>query len=81
VPSGHDVSTYNGIMSIQPSDAWQGPFYMVTRGRLIGIFACWFNAGPQVMGVCRSNCQKVDSVEMGRRLMLDAIDDHLVMYL
>ncbi|KIJ57801.1 hypothetical protein HYDPIDRAFT_34779 [Hydnomerulius pinastri MD-312] len=81
VPSGHDVCKYNDIVFVRPSEACKRPFYMVTRGKLIGIFSRWFNTGPLVTGIRGSNCQKVDSVDLGCQLMVDAIDDNLVVYL
>ncbi|KAG9316898.1 hypothetical protein JVU11DRAFT_2974 [Chiua virens] len=82
VPSGHELIQYNGFTYVQPSVSYTcSQCYIVTRGKVVGIFIRWINTAPFVLGVSGAVFEKVESVEMGCYLMLDAIDSNTVMYI
>ncbi|KAF8120428.1 hypothetical protein EV363DRAFT_1394669 [Boletus edulis] len=82
VPSNHGVSRYNGFVYVQPDEEQcEGPFYIVTRGRLVGIISHWINTAPLVLHVTGAVYAKVGSVDAGYKLLLNAIDDNAVLYL
>ena len=41
VPEGHYTITYNAITVILPCSDTNGPFFVITRGKVIGIVATW----------------------------------------
>ena len=41
VPEGHYTITYNAITIILPCSDTNGPFFVITRGKVIGIVATW----------------------------------------
>jgi hypothetical protein len=44
IPRRHEAVKYLDIVFIVPEENSQGPFYAVTRGLLIGVFATWLVA-------------------------------------
>ncbi|KAF8426145.1 hypothetical protein L210DRAFT_872815, partial [Boletus edulis BED1] len=78
VPSRHELCQYNGFVYVQPDEESDGPFYLVTRGKLVGVFSRWVNAAPLVVGVKCSVYERVRDGGHGCYLILDAIDDNIV---
>ncbi|KAF8449522.1 hypothetical protein L210DRAFT_3641115 [Boletus edulis BED1] len=83
VPGGHEVGQYNGFVYVQPSEETEaeGPFYLITHGKLVGVFAHWVNVAPLVIGVKHATYEKVASSDQGCRLLINAIDDNIVLYI
>ncbi|KIK31691.1 hypothetical protein CY34DRAFT_19664, partial [Suillus luteus UH-Slu-Lm8-n1] len=51
-----------------------GPFYLVTRGRRVGVFETWQRTSPYVIGVSCASFTRCRSLDDGLIRMLDAID-------
>ncbi|KAG2112874.1 hypothetical protein DEU56DRAFT_919746 [Suillus clintonianus] len=51
-----------------------GPFYLVTRGRRVGVFETWQRTSPHVLGVSCSSFSCCKSLDDSLVRMLDAID-------
>ena len=41
IPCGHEIAKYNGFVYVQPNLDMQAPFYIITRGKLVGLFSQW----------------------------------------
>ncbi|OJA21225.1 hypothetical protein AZE42_10035 [Rhizopogon vesiculosus] len=65
---------YCGFSFDVPHTGVLGPFYLVTRGRRVGIFQTWQRTSPHVIGVSCSTYSRVKSRQDGLNRMLDAID-------
>ncbi|KIJ09042.1 hypothetical protein PAXINDRAFT_38235, partial [Paxillus involutus ATCC 200175] len=77
IPTGHYSITYNAVSFVLPFQEEPGPFYLITRGRLVGVVASWQKASPLVIGVSGASFSKVSSVHRGWQQVEDAIDDKL----
>ncbi|KIK15806.1 hypothetical protein PISMIDRAFT_25224 [Pisolithus microcarpus 441] len=73
IPIGHYVVSYNSMLVVLPSEGIDGPFYFITRGRLVGIIARWENTSPLIIGVSGATFGSVSSVERGWKAVEDAI--------
>ncbi|KAH7917831.1 hypothetical protein BV22DRAFT_1025661, partial [Leucogyrophana mollusca] len=80
IPSGHYTITYNNFIFTLPLQDEPGPYYLITRGRLVGVIAQQ-RASPLVIGVGGASFSKAGSIHRGWQLVEDAIDDGLAMYL
>ncbi|EDR10032.1 uncharacterized protein LACBIDRAFT_317933 [Laccaria bicolor S238N-H82] len=67
-----DVEDNGGLYHI-PASTEAGPFYMVTRGLEIGIFAGWGNTSQLVTGISNAVFSRVPSVHEGHIRMQQAI--------
>ncbi|KAF8121436.1 hypothetical protein EV363DRAFT_1302061 [Boletus edulis] len=81
IPYGHEIAKYNGFVYVQPLPDMQGPFYIVTRGKLVGLFSQWIYVAPQVERVSGAVYEKIQKLDDGFMLLIGAIDDMLVEYL
>ncbi|KIJ91086.1 hypothetical protein K443DRAFT_135564 [Laccaria amethystina LaAM-08-1] len=52
-----------------PAAGATGPYYCITRGRDIGVYAGWEHVSPLVIGVSRAVFGRVDSIQEGRNRM------------
>ncbi|KIK78543.1 hypothetical protein PAXRUDRAFT_163739, partial [Paxillus rubicundulus Ve08.2h10] len=48
-----------------PNPSAHGPFYCVSKGLHVGVFATWYNTSALTTGVSRSVQSKITSVEEG----------------
>ncbi|KIJ10188.1 hypothetical protein PAXINDRAFT_86393 [Paxillus involutus ATCC 200175] len=78
IPNGHYPVTYNGVSFVLPFYDGISPFYLITRGKLLGVVAQWQNALTLVIDVSGASFSKVSSVRCGWKQVEDAIDDSLV---
>ncbi|EGO03374.1 hypothetical protein SERLA73DRAFT_69255 [Serpula lacrymans var. lacrymans S7.3] len=69
------IQTYQGWAFNVPEPGVQGQYYLVTRGRHIGIFAAWQTTSPYVTGVSRATYTRISSVEARIAGMWLAIDN------
>ncbi|KAF8442228.1 hypothetical protein L210DRAFT_3644371 [Boletus edulis BED1] len=75
VLSEHCTMTHNGVEFYFPMPGVSGPYYLVTKGRAIGIIAQWHHASPLVSDIsCVVFC-KVKCLTRARKMMETAIDD------
>ncbi|EGN97395.1 hypothetical protein SERLA73DRAFT_75083 [Serpula lacrymans var. lacrymans S7.3] len=68
------IQTYQGWAFNVPEPGVQGQYYLVTRGRRIGIFVAWQTTSPYVTGVSHATYTRISSVEAriaGMRLAID----------
>ncbi|KIJ19292.1 hypothetical protein PAXINDRAFT_153324 [Paxillus involutus ATCC 200175] len=77
MPNGHYSVTYNGITFVLPLQEESGPFYLITRGRLVGVIAQWARVCPLVIGVSGAAFHMVSSMQWGWQMIEAAIDDGL----
>ncbi|KAG0696457.1 hypothetical protein DFH29DRAFT_1004532 [Suillus ampliporus] len=68
------VRTHHGVMYHVPCQDASGPFYWVSRGHRIGIFATWQGTSTHVTGVSCASFSRVHLVAEGIRLIMEAID-------
>ncbi|KAH7918388.1 hypothetical protein BV22DRAFT_1134625 [Leucogyrophana mollusca] len=73
VPAGHDPVVYQGYTYYVPRDGSPTPFYLVTKGRHLGVFSSWPKANPQVIGVSRAAFTKVMTIARGVEMMEESI--------
>ncbi|KIJ10056.1 hypothetical protein PAXINDRAFT_157717 [Paxillus involutus ATCC 200175] len=66
--------TYRGFAFDIPWSGSLRPFYLVTRGWRIGVFATWPCTSPYVLGISCSSYTRVQTLGDGLLRMLDAID-------
>ncbi|KAF8127406.1 hypothetical protein EV363DRAFT_1172356, partial [Boletus edulis] len=66
--------TYHCFAFDVPKPNTSGPFYLVTRGRRVGIFSTSQRTAPHVQGVSLSSHSRVASVDAGLLGMADAIE-------
>ncbi|KIK78089.1 hypothetical protein PAXRUDRAFT_164947 [Paxillus rubicundulus Ve08.2h10] len=66
--------TYHGFSFDVPRAGALGPFYLVTRGQRVGVFATWYRTSPHVLGISCSSFTRVQSLDSALLHMLDAID-------
>ncbi|KAH7917079.1 hypothetical protein BV22DRAFT_1052700 [Leucogyrophana mollusca] len=62
--SQHDPVVYQGYTYYVPREGSLTPFYLVTKGRHLGIFSSWPKANPQVIGVSRAAFTKVMTIAL-----------------
>ncbi|KAH7920968.1 hypothetical protein BV22DRAFT_1049976 [Leucogyrophana mollusca] len=74
LPYGHCTVSYKNFEYDIPAGAARSPFYLVTKGRRVGIFSQWQEASPYVIGVAGAVFSKTRSVEDGLVVMKTAID-------
>ncbi|KAG2118332.1 hypothetical protein BD769DRAFT_1672262 [Suillus cothurnatus] len=65
---------YEGFAFDVPHTAADGPFYLVTRGRRVGVFSSWSHTSPHVIGVSHSTYTRARSRNDALIRMLDAIN-------
>ncbi|KAG1746425.1 hypothetical protein EDB19DRAFT_1631600, partial [Suillus lakei] len=65
---------YNGFTFDIPSADANGPFYLVNRGRHVGVFDTWPRTSPHVIGVKTSLYSRARSLDDGISCIMDAID-------
>ncbi|KAG0706719.1 hypothetical protein DFH29DRAFT_995586 [Suillus ampliporus] len=65
---------YEGFAFDIPHANTEGPFYLVTRGRRVGVFSTWPHTSPHVIGVSCSSFSRAQSVTDGILHILDAVD-------
>ncbi|KAG6377890.1 hypothetical protein JVT61DRAFT_14677 [Boletus reticuloceps] len=73
--SEHYTMTHNGIVFYFPMPGVSGPYYLVTKGRAIGIIAQWHRASPLVSDISCAVFCKVKCLTQARKMMETAIDD------
>ncbi|EIW79764.1 hypothetical protein CONPUDRAFT_155161 [Coniophora puteana RWD-64-598 SS2] len=73
--SGHHQMTYLGVSFWLPNEGVEGPFYLVTRGKHVGIFASWSKTSPFVTGVSGAIFHRVKELEGGMARLFDAAED------
>ncbi|KAH7906398.1 hypothetical protein BJ138DRAFT_1105183 [Hygrophoropsis aurantiaca] len=84
IPSHHYYITYNDVLFILPYNYNVGPstdFYLITRGKRIGVVAQWEKASQFVDGVCGAVFRRVSSLIVGWQLMEGTIDAGQAAYL
>ncbi|KAG6377899.1 hypothetical protein JVT61DRAFT_14688 [Boletus reticuloceps] len=81
VPRHHEMVTYRDFAFVLPTSSVGEHFYVVTQGTLVGVFLHWTRAAPFAVKVKGAVYAKVDTLNEGAQLMLDAIDDGLAKYL
>ncbi|KAG6378232.1 hypothetical protein JVT61DRAFT_13933 [Boletus reticuloceps] len=81
IPYGHEIAKYNRFVYVQPDPDMQALFYIITRGKLVGLFSQWINVAPHVERISSAVYGKVQKLDDGFLLLLGAIDDTLVQYL
>ncbi|KIJ90849.1 hypothetical protein K443DRAFT_14906 [Laccaria amethystina LaAM-08-1] len=64
-----------------PAANAEGPFYVVTQGRDIGVFNGWENTSPLVTGVSHAVFSRVASMTEGHARMNMAITSTFALYL
>ncbi|KIJ93781.1 hypothetical protein K443DRAFT_111531 [Laccaria amethystina LaAM-08-1] len=64
---------FNGVSYQYPATGGSGPFYLVTRGRDIGVFVGWENTSPLITRVSASVSFRIPSAEEGRVRMENSI--------
>ncbi|KAG1897297.1 uncharacterized protein F5891DRAFT_1191992 [Suillus fuscotomentosus] len=65
---------YNSFTFDIPSADANGPFYLVNRGRHVGVFDTWPRTSPHVIGVKTSSYSRARSLYDGISRIMDAID-------
>ncbi|KAF8131969.1 hypothetical protein EV363DRAFT_1089060, partial [Boletus edulis] len=81
IPSGHYVVTHNGTDFVLPFKDQLEPFYLITKGKLVGMFSNWEKVSPLVHGVSRATFRRLPAgttIGQGRKLVERAIDDGVV---
>ncbi|KAG1787613.1 uncharacterized protein HD556DRAFT_1246636, partial [Suillus plorans] len=68
------VQQYNGFPFDVPHADANGPFYLITRGRRVGVFDTWPRTSPHVIGVKTSSYSRAWSLDDGILHIMDAID-------
>ncbi|KAF8833754.1 hypothetical protein BDN67DRAFT_1017212 [Paxillus ammoniavirescens] len=68
-PNGHYSITYSGVSFILPFQEEDSPFYLITRGKTVGVVSQWARACPLVIGVSGSAFHKVPSVQSGWKMV------------
>ncbi|KAF9037322.1 hypothetical protein BDZ89DRAFT_1129848 [Hymenopellis radicata] len=58
---------------ISPAPGTPGPYYVITRGRVVGIVAGWDRASPNCIGVGGAVFRSVPSVDAGKQLVQSAL--------
>ncbi|KAF8429325.1 hypothetical protein L210DRAFT_3652191 [Boletus edulis BED1] len=81
IPSGHYSVTHSGVDFLLPYEGETGPFYLITKGKKVGIIANWEKASPMVHRVCCATYRRLPSgttICKGYQMVKQAIDDGLV---
>ncbi|EIW81310.1 hypothetical protein CONPUDRAFT_153860 [Coniophora puteana RWD-64-598 SS2] len=73
--AGHHQVVYHGTACWVPDNHVTGPFYLVTRGRWVGIFSPWSKTSPYVTGVSGAVFHRIKELETGIQQLFDTIDD------
>ncbi|KAH7906699.1 hypothetical protein BJ138DRAFT_1219367 [Hygrophoropsis aurantiaca] len=73
-PIGHVLTTYGDFDYYVPDAYCLAPYYLVTKGRRVGVFSQWQKCSPYVTGVAGAVYSKARSVTHGRDIMEEAID-------
>ncbi|KAF9014679.1 hypothetical protein BDZ89DRAFT_1046351 [Hymenopellis radicata] len=58
----------------RPSYGTPGPYYAITRGRVVGVVAGWDKASPHCIGVSGAVFRSVPSIEIGRQVVESALN-------
>ncbi|KAF7420942.1 hypothetical protein PC9H_011461 [Pleurotus ostreatus] len=61
-----------------PQPGSPGPYYVITRGRQVGIFTNWTATAPLVIRVPGAVFESVRSLALAREMMEEALDDGIV---
>ncbi|KAH7905179.1 hypothetical protein BJ138DRAFT_1118703 [Hygrophoropsis aurantiaca] len=78
---GHFMVSYGDVDYYVPFANALPPFYLVTRGRRIGVFSQWQRTAPYVIGVGGAAFSRIRGIENGRQMMEDGIDSDEVVVL
>ncbi|KAG6371366.1 hypothetical protein JVT61DRAFT_9574 [Boletus reticuloceps] len=81
IPSGHYSVTHSGVDFLLPYEGEAGPFYLITRGKMVSMIVNWEKASLMVHGVCRATYRRLPSgttICKGCQMVEQAIDDGLV---
>ncbi|KAG6379551.1 hypothetical protein JVT61DRAFT_10050 [Boletus reticuloceps] len=81
IPAEHFTTSHHGVLFLLPLQNLPGPYYLITKGRSVGVIADWSCASPLVTGVKGAVFHKVLSVGLGLQSMLSAINNGTVEYL
>ncbi|KAF9004096.1 hypothetical protein BDZ89DRAFT_1145832 [Hymenopellis radicata] len=57
----------------RPSPGTPGPYYVITRGRVVGIIAGWDRASPNCIGVSGAVFRSVPSADVGKQVVEAAL--------
>ncbi|KAF8136192.1 hypothetical protein EV363DRAFT_1446614 [Boletus edulis] len=80
-PSGHYIVAYKDTCFVLPSEGKDAPFYLITKGRMVGVFSNWENAKPMVDHVSGATYRRLQSgtlISQGRQMVVTAIDNGVV---
>ncbi|KAH7919290.1 hypothetical protein BV22DRAFT_1133938 [Leucogyrophana mollusca] len=69
---------YNGFDYEVPRPNSKGPFYCVTKGTRLGIFAGWQTTSPLMTGISHAVHSRVDTIAEGVQIFHEAFDDGAV---
>jgi len=81
IPSGHYEATHNNVSFIVPSASAPEPFYLVTKGKMVGVFSSWENVSSLVSRVSGATYRRLQpgvTISRARQMMEKAIEDEVV---
>ncbi|KAF9035675.1 hypothetical protein BDZ89DRAFT_1036139 [Hymenopellis radicata] len=58
---------------VRPADGTPGPYYAITRGRVVGVVAGWDRASPSCIGVGGAVFRSVPSLNIGKQVVQTAL--------
>ncbi|KAF8434160.1 hypothetical protein L210DRAFT_864099 [Boletus edulis BED1] len=75
------LESHSGFVYEVPEPHTTGPFYLVTRGRRVGVFSGWYTTSPYVIGISRASFSRVASVKAGLAQLISCINRDLARWL
>ncbi|KAF8142071.1 hypothetical protein EV363DRAFT_1149687 [Boletus edulis] len=81
IPSGHYEATHNNVSFIVPSASAPEPFYLVTKGKMVGVFSSWENMSSLVSRVSSATYRRLQpgvTISRAHQMMEKAIEDEVV---
>ncbi|KAF8121448.1 hypothetical protein EV363DRAFT_1302084 [Boletus edulis] len=81
VPSGHYVAAYKGTNFVLPFEGQPEPFYLITRGKMVGVLSNWEQVSPLVHGVSRATFRRLRAgitIAEAQQMVEKAIDNRVV---
>ncbi|KAG6373959.1 hypothetical protein JVT61DRAFT_6124 [Boletus reticuloceps] len=81
IPNHHHALSHNNFSFVFPFERRCGTYYVVTHGLLVDVFSLWINVAPLVSRVKGAAYVMVKSLDEEAKIILDAIEDGVVMYL
>ncbi|KAF8430664.1 hypothetical protein L210DRAFT_3651594 [Boletus edulis BED1] len=81
VPSGHYVAAYKGTNFVLPFEGQPEPFYLITRGKMVGVLSNWEQVSPLVHDVSRATFRRLRAgitIPEAQQMVEKAIDNRVV---